>query len=415
MNNQPTLTPEESLIFTVSKIDLKDGDSIRLHNILKQDPDWSTIERYANQLGLEPLLFKHISQNGNAHNVPDQIMLSLKKSYINQLGTNFKIYREVKNILEVMNMSNIPIVLLKGAFLAKYIYGDIALRPMVDIDVLVRERDSEIVQRKLIELGFKKIDTYYTSDFHEALFSEDAKHLTPLVKPRVGCVEVHLNIFPKVRYDSKEMRKVWLTLVTINLDGVQIKSLSPEYQLLHLCLHLYYHITNISSEHDIRFFWFCDIHESIIYYGDKFNWESFCGIVDSVGVGAQVGTILAYIRHNWNTPIPETILHSLESGVNGHCLTTIIRSILDGSKAKRSHIHRYIKKTTVLLAKNGDRNSLYYLWKEFFPKRSHLIVRYALKDSLFVYVYYTVHICILFTRAVTSTAHNAVHLLRKQL
>ncbi len=211
------------------------------------------------------------------------------------------------------------------------------------------------------------------------------------------------------------MRKVWQTAETIHLDGVQIKSLSPEYQLLHLCLHLYYHLATISSELDIRFFWFCDIHEIIKYYENKINWNGFCGIVNSIGVGAQVGTILAYMRHNWNTPIPESVSHYLEKGINGLCLTTIIRSILDGSKAKKSHIHRYINKTKIPLTKKSERNPFYYLLREIFPKRSNLIHQYGLKDSSLVYVYYIIHPCKLCIRAVASTYYNIIHLLKKNL
>jgi len=411
MSMEPKLTPEESLIYTVSKVNLDNRDSVRLHDILKQNLDWSIIKRYARQLGVSPLLFKHLSKEGRAHYVPDETMLYLRKSYVYQLGKNFRLYNEIDKILSLMNRSNIPIVLLKGAYLAKYIYKDIALRPMGDIDILVREGDSEIVQKKVIELGYKKSTAYHASSFHEGLSYDDVKHLTPMVKSGCCPVEVHLDIFPDVNHDSKDMINTWETMQDTNQNGYQLKSLSPEYQIVYLCLHLCSHINDETLDSGIRLFWFCDIHEIIMRFRDKINWDSVYSIVSSIGAGAQVNIILTYIRCHWNTPIPETALHYLENEPNESSLTSIIRSILNGTKAKKSHIHRYINKTKIPLSRKVGKNSFCYLWREVFPKRSNLIYRYGLKNSSFVYVYYIIHPCKLLIRAVTSTFHNFIHLL----
>jgi hypothetical protein len=415
MYKQPSLTPEESLIYTVCKVKLNNKDSVRLHDILKHDLDWSIIKKYASQLGMGTLLFKHLSESENKHNVPDEILFSLRKNYINQLGRNVRLYKEIDDILDILNRSNIPIVLLKGAFLAHYIYEDIALRPMGDIDILVREGDCRIVLEKLKELGYEKLAAYHSSNFHEELLLDDTKHLTPMVKPGCCPVEVHLDIFPKVSHDSRYMINTWETTQNESLNGYPLKYLSPEYQILYLCLHLCSHINDEALDKGIRLFWFSDIHEIIMRFRDKINWNSFYSIVSSIGVGAQVNTILTYIRYYWNTPIPETVLHCQEKDINGSCLTSNIRSILDGTKAKKSHIHRYIKKTKVPLTKETEINSFYYLWKEIFPNRSNLINRYDLNDSLIVYIYYAIHPWKLFMRAVTSTCYHIVQHFKNRL
>jgi hypothetical protein len=411
MTNNPKLTPEESLIYTVSKVNLDNRDSVRLHDILKQDLDWSIIKRYARQLGVSPLLFKHLSKKGNARNVPDETMLSLRKSYVNHLGRSFKLNKEIEDILSIMNRSNIPVVLLKGAFLAKHIYGDIALRPMGDIDILVREGDSEIVQERLTEIGFKKSTSYHASNFHENLLNKEAGHLTPMYKPKACPVEIHFNTFAGFRYSPADMEAVWQTAEIANFNGFQMKCLSPEYQLIHLCLHLYNHAIPVTAD-IITFYWFCDIHEVVIHYKDKINWDTFCSITNTLGVITQVGTILSYIKHYWNTPIPETALHYPEKELNDRYLATAIRSILDGSKARRSHLHRYIKKTKLPLTQKTELNPFYYILKEIFPNRSNLLRRYGLNDSLLVYAYYIIHPCKLCILVVTSIFHNAVDILK---
>ena len=414
MIHQPTLTPEESLFLLSARIDLTAEESFRIHKILKQNPDWSIVYKQAITLGILALLFKHLSQNGNKNYVPDEIMATFEKGYISQLCRNFKLYNELSQILKVMNKADIPIILLKGVYLANYIYEDIALRPMGDIDILVREEDKEFVQEKLREIGFEKPDYFYPSDLHENNLGDKTRHLTPMIKSKNWPVEVHFNVFAGFPYNTVDMEKVWETAESTTINGCKAMCLSPEYQLLHLCLHLYNHIVPAKGQR-LTFYWLCDIHELIRHFKNKMDWDKFCDVAYSLKVNAQVSSLLVYMKHNWNTPIPETVLlFCSEKGINTPCFTTIIRSLLDGSKFKRSHVHRYIRKSKDLLSKNEGRSYFYCLWKEIVPNRSHLIVRYNIKDSPYVYLYYIIHPFKLLARIVSSIFYNVMHLTKEK-
>ncbi len=410
-----TLTPEESLVFLVCRLKMNKLDSAKMKETLEQGLDWDIVERYAVQLGVVSLLYKQLLHTNSTHCVPEKTMKNLRIHYELHGVMNHILFREVDNIIDIMNDATIPIVLLKGAFLGRYIYDDIALRPMGDIDMLIREENVEAVQRILASLGFEKSHSFHTSDFHEELLSDEVKHLTPLYKPKVGNIDIHLNIFPEIVHNPEDMEKVWKTMESVTVNGVRIKCLMPEYHVLYLCLHLYDHITSIRSDTGICLFWFCDICEIINHFENKINWDRFCGITNSLGVTNQVSTILLYVRDNWEAPVPGSIFHNSKRIENGPSLTANIRSVLDGSWSKRSHMHRYIQKLWLPLTKRTERSSSYLLLREIFPKRSNLIYRYDLNDSFIVCIYYIIHPCKLCMRVVTSVLYNILYVLKERL
>lgn len=414
MNHEPTLTPEESILFLASRINLGPDESFQMHDILKNNPDWSIIDRYATLVGIKPLLFKHLSQNGNKNHVPAEVMSTLKKHYMMTLVRNMVIYKGIDEILNVMNKAEIPIVLLKGAYLANYIYADIGLRQMSDVDVLVREEDKEFVLEKLKEIDFKKPDGRYASDFHENHLADKVCHLAPMVKQKMCPVELHFDVFSSFKYTLADMAKVWQTVGTTSLHGLQIRYLSLEYQLLHLCLHLYNHVVP-SRKASIAFYWFCDIHELIINSKKEINWNKYCKITDQFNVVSQTNLILAYIKFYWNTPVPESVFRDTGKNIDIFSITNIVRSVLDGSKSKRKHIHHYIRKTRILLDNDKNLNMLYYLWKEIVPMRSYLVFRYNIKNRSFVYFYYIIHPCKLLVRAVTSIFFHIIYFIKENI
>jgi hypothetical protein len=64
------------------------------------------------------------------------------------------LYRQLKEILIEFNKNNIPVILLKGAHLAQFVYGNIALRLMSDIDLLVKKEDLGCACAIIIKYGY---------------------------------------------------------------------------------------------------------------------------------------------------------------------------------------------------------------------------------------------------------------------
>lgn len=86
----------------------------------------------------------------NDKGVPSETIKVLEKIYYSNLARNMLLYDELSKVLSAFKTAEIDVIVLKGVFLAEQIYKNIGLRPMSDIDLLVKEKD---LQKAKVELN----------------------------------------------------------------------------------------------------------------------------------------------------------------------------------------------------------------------------------------------------------------------
>ena len=167
-------------------------------------------------------------------------------------------YGELRRIVAALNDDGIPAIALKGIFLAEIVYGNIALREMNDIDLLVPENQVVATTATLSTLG-------YPPRTHD---SAVIMHLPRFIKPNAAGVEVHWAITRPDRHYSIPVEVLWKRAVPVSIAGTMTNGLSAEDLLLHLCLHTSY-------QHQFTFGLrpFCDIAETIRHYGADLDWQ----------------------------------------------------------------------------------------------------------------------------------------------
>ena len=138
---------------------------------------------------------------------------------------NMNLYHELSHVLTVLRHDDIPVIVLKGAHLAEIVYENIALRPMCDVDLLVKKEDLTRVQRKLLETGYSPFTNRLLLDIHWHL--ENSMTDLPV-----------------------DMDMIWERAQPAFIAGVKVLVLSPEDLLLHLCLHLgFHHFFQLKVDH----------------------------------------------------------------------------------------------------------------------------------------------------------------------
>ena len=75
--------------------------------------------------------------------------------YYKTLYMNIKFYDAYGKILSKFEEHNIQHIPLKGIYLAEWLYKDIGLRLLSDIDLLVKVSDGQKCIQLLMELGYK--------------------------------------------------------------------------------------------------------------------------------------------------------------------------------------------------------------------------------------------------------------------
>ncbi len=94
----------------------------------------------ANLERMLPLLYKNLILI-SPKKVPPAVMTHLRNEFLLNSSRNMKLTRELLFIIDNFDAKGIPIMPFKGPVLAEQVYGDIALRSFVDLDLLVPEHE----------------------------------------------------------------------------------------------------------------------------------------------------------------------------------------------------------------------------------------------------------------------------------
>ncbi|PIU82962.1 MAG: hypothetical protein COS68_06600 [Elusimicrobia bacterium CG06_land_8_20_14_3_00_38_11] len=156
----------------------------------------------------------------------------------NILARNILIFEQIKNILKEFKKEKIPVILLKGSALISTVYDDISLRPMEDIDILVKRDDLKKATACMLGTG------YHLQTTGEYAFA------------KTGCscaVDIHTDILPGL--------DVWKTAIELDIDGIKTFTLSAQDHIIYIIYHSMIHHGTIKN------IWLEDVKRLITYYG----------------------------------------------------------------------------------------------------------------------------------------------------
>ena len=151
---------------------------------LQKNYDWDYFSTVTHQLRVAPLVYKRICDLNLEQLIPERIFSIIKQQYYKTLQKNTILYHAFTQIHTLCAEKNISIVPLKGIFLADYVYGDIGIRPLSDIDILVNKKNISTCVGLLTDIGFSFDTRFQKSEFIEE--QKESKHIPLLAKQGVG-------------------------------------------------------------------------------------------------------------------------------------------------------------------------------------------------------------------------------------
>lgn len=210
-----------------------------------------------------------------------------------------------------MTLSNygIPIVALKNAGIAKGIYPVLACSPMGDIDLLVSFSDFHKGHEILInELGFifKFRSELEEEDLEEAFKGGGTEYYKEVDGYTVWLELQWRPIAGRWIQPHNEPNGDELIKRSKSIEGSAVRILSPEDNLLQVCLHTAKH----SYVRAPGFRLHSDV-DRIVRYQD-INWDVFTANVLRLQLKTAVYFSLYYASQLLETPIPEKVFKSLE-------------------------------------------------------------------------------------------------------
>ena len=378
---------EAETLVLAARISLSPEEEARFQGLLDSGLDWDRLVTASLRLRVYGLLYKHLSGSKGCGMAPSGIVERLEQEYRVQTVRSLALYGQIARILDVAGGQGIDVLLLKGAWLARWVYRDPALRPFDDIDLLCREEDVPGLSAVLRELGYRPWPSLDRSRVHARMFSRLFHHLPPFDKPGGARVELHTSLVPDLAGRLGIAEAVWRRALGVAWDGRRAYVLSPEDQVFHLSSHLAKHLETGA----LTLAWFCDIHEVVRAFSQSLDWGSIAGLAAAARNERRLCGLWRQLSTHWGTPIPGGLTGGPVAAPPVPDLPALIGNGLD-ARPEAGTIRTYARYLKEARGLPSARERLVYLWKQVFPDGEYLRLKYRIPEGRRLHPYYSYHL-----------------------
>jgi hypothetical protein len=339
------------------------------------DGDWSRLLQLADRQQVAPLLCRRLQARGLESEVPHAVLAELRSRVRTSAMRNLAVYASLARVLALLRPRGIPVIVLKGAYLAEAVYREVGLRPMIDVDLLVPVDTVPEVAKIFEDDGYRPLQPYVL----EVVLGE-RQHLPRFVKPPHPSYEIHWNLFPPGIPGSVAVDGFWERAVPTQLAGVETLAFCVADQVLYLCAHAAYGHQFASGLRSS-----CDIAETIRRAQGELAWDEVVERAKSLGWKRGVWAVLTHARELVGAEVPRAVLDALEpEGENSDLLRDAWEQMFLGDKS--------LQVLQPSLAEFQDSARSPWRWRDLFNgplSRETVARKYLLPpDSPKVYLYY---------------------------
>ncbi len=266
------------------------------------DRQWACLAQEATRHGLRALTYRLVADGPFADQVPSDVRDKLRSSYVSGASRNAVLFRQTAQMVKELSARGIPVMLLKGMHLSRFVYAEPGLRSMADVDLMVRREHLAEADQLFVELGFgpvprPDVDEYCTR----------TNHLARLHKAGSPVVELHWSIEKPISPFRIDLDGMWARSQTVTLEGVQVHILSPEDLLLHLALHgTYHHRLDHAPLKGL-----VDVNAVVVKHASSIDWQKLTERANAWGASGFVYSTFRLTTEILGTPFPPSTLGSL--------------------------------------------------------------------------------------------------------
>lgn len=188
---------------------------------------WLAIAQAAERERLSPLLYYRLADARAP--APDAVLARLRRQYLQVAADNTRRFAALEEALDALQAEGVPVILLKGAHLAPLVYDNIALRPMVDLDLLVRDGDAQRALETLSSLGYAPLA--------EGAWMEERYGHHGLRRGDGVLLELHQRLGAMAVGAKIDQTELWRRAIPAAMGHTGALALDPTDLVLHLCTH----------------------------------------------------------------------------------------------------------------------------------------------------------------------------------
>jgi hypothetical protein len=333
--------------------------------------NWDRLFDFAGYNGIIPVLYSTIKENPSKYGLNSKVFNDLKNRFERHAFRNLKFLTVYRELIRVLNKENIPVIILKGIALIELIYSNPALRPMIDIDLLIAKKDVDHVKQIMNHMGSRFMDKHVSK-----ISSTIHKHIPGFIYKGV-LVEYHTQLVSKKSNIHIDIDAVWKNKQEMLLHNEYVYTLDYEWSLLFLCIHAQSHLL----DGKFKLIWFIDIALYLRKHRNKIDFEKFMMLIDQSNSNRLVAGAFFLINTYFNIDLgdidPRNIYNS-----NYEEEQQIFCNYLDGEKIKNR------QRQLIGLDKLSNSERIRYVLSIIFPNINFIKRKYSINNPVLIFFCY---------------------------
>jgi hypothetical protein len=313
------LTIEAEILLCCAHVREDSKRITRCQQLLQEDVNWEQLLALAIRHSLTPLLYWQL-RHFDDHGVPAAYLNELRDRFNNNAARNLLLAQELLSITGLLKSSGISSMPYKGPALAVLAYGNLSLRRFGDLDIIIPKTEFARAKSILIAEGY--VQHAVLTEAQQAAVLRTHHSLAFLNESKKIVIELHWDVAGKrfsAQYDADAVGR---RLITIELRGGTVDSLSAEDTLLALCVHGSKHLWE-------RLAWVCDVAELITSH-DEIDWADVIRQARTSGSWRMLALGLLLAMEMFDAPLPaavqqavreETVIRQLATQIAGGFFT----------------------------------------------------------------------------------------------
>lgn len=270
--------------------------AVRIAAAAQSNPDWQDILAAVEWHGVGPLMYRNIAAGAARHAVPVEFLAALKRLYQNNLIRNMYLEQLLGRVLDAFRDAQVNCIVLKGIALAHTVYDDIALRPMGDLDLLIRREQLPQAEAALVRAGCE-LDESVPREW--AL--EHHYEVAYAVPHQDAVIDLHWHIShhrlpTRLQIDGDALLDAWRARTQPwAVLGRETRVLSPTDTVLHLSQHFLksrFAVTHTGFVSKAGLIQLCDIAGLLRRRHAQIDWRQLREDAAACGMEGLVGVVL---------------------------------------------------------------------------------------------------------------------------
>ena len=239
----------------ISRIHLREAHKVFITDFLKKEVPWKNLVALAEMEGVAGLMYRHLRPS-SIPNPPKPTLKQLQDITFESTRHALAIIAEARALSARLEQVRIPVVALQGLSLIR-LYNDPRLRPLWDLDLMVRDGDKDGLKKLLLKAGYRvRINAYPDLLSKDSILVDIHTHILNLER-----IQTREYIFPR------DLASMWQRAVPLFDEPGGLLTLDPFDNFIALAAHALKHGYS-------RLNWLVDLHESLLELAGKPDgWE----------------------------------------------------------------------------------------------------------------------------------------------